>query len=610
MLDESISLNHKEETLRENSPFVKVEESSKVVWHNESYFSSKKDIYSSPHQLVSIGKRSLRKLRSRIQSEGLFTDLALLNGKVITVDSKNSTAQAVAVKGNRIVKVGRSEEIKRMVGPTTKVIDLKGRAVLPGFTDCHVHFLNSGLRSLREFKIPSTSVKDVLRVVKEKAAKTPEGGWLIGGDIRFAHVKFAERRWPTRWELDEIAPNHLVFLHLGPHIKVVNSRVLKLANITKDTPDPVGGTIVKDPKTGEPMGVLRETAAHSVTKLWPRYTHEDYLKAIKLEGEKCLERGVTAVHEIVVNAEEMRSYQELFAKGELPIRVRLLIRIIESEIDLDTLLKLGLRSNLGNEWLKIGGTKMSVGGGISGSNASLYEEYSDELGNYGVIRIPQPLLNELVSKCNKNGIQCHVHALGDKDLDMTIQAFELAAKEKPTKDLRHRVEHAGCWLFTPERRRKFRELGLIAVPNINFLYSFGDGVLVTLGPKRTAKDIFPLKSMLREGMLLVSGTDGPELEPCDALRDIGTAIIRKTEKDVDIDPSEAITVMDGIRMFTINQAYVAFEENVKGSIEPGKLADLVVLAEDPLIVPPERFKDIEVDMTILDGKIAYERRKA
>jgi predicted amidohydrolase YtcJ len=549
-------------------------------------------------------------MASIISSEGLFADLVLLNGKVITVDSKNSIAQAVAVKGNRIAKVGRSVETKKLVGATTKVMDLKGRTVVPGFTDCHVHFLSSGLRALREFKIPSTSVKDVLRVIKEKAATTPEGEWLIGGDIRFAHVKFAENRWPTRWELDMVAPNHLVFLHLGPHIKVVNSNVLKLANITKDTPDPVGGTIVKDPNTGEPTGVLRETASHSVRKLWPQYTYEDRLKAIKLEGMKCLKRGVTSVHEIVVNAEEMKSYQDLYLKGELPLRVRILIRIVESSIDLDTLLQLGLESNFGNEWLKIGGTKMSVGGGISGSNAALYEEYSDEPGNYGVIRIPQPLLVDLISKCNENRLQCHVHALGDKDLDLVIQAFEAAAMDTSIKDLRHRVEHAGCWLFTPERRRKFRELGLIAVPNINFLYSFGDGVIVTLGPKRTEKDIFPLKSMLKEGMLLVSGTDGPGLEPCDALRDIGTAILRKTEKGVELDPTEAITVMDGIRMFTINQAYIAFEEKIKGSIEPNKLADLVVLAEDPLTTQPEKLKDIQVDVTILDGKVAYERENA
>jgi len=545
----------------------------------------------------------------------LYADLVLLNGKVITVDSENSIAKAVALKGKKIISVGDAKEIERTIGKKTEVIDLKGRTVLPGLMDAHVHMISSGLRSLREFKIPSSSIKDVLNVLREKASQKPKGEWLIGGDIRFSHVKFAEKRYPTRWELDEVAPNHLVFLHLGPHIKVVNSRVLELAHITKDTPDPVGGTIVKDPKNGEPTGVLRETAGHLVSKLWPPYTNDEYLKAIKLEGQRCLEQGVTTVHEMFMNATEMHAYQELYSRGELPIRVSLYPFIIrrvkgdkvETEIELDAFLNLGLQSNFGDEWLKLGGIKWCTGGGISGSNAALYEEYSDEPGNYGVIIVPQKILNEYVSKAQKNGLQVLAHALGDKDLDMNIKAFELAMKETPRKDLRHRVEHAGDWFFTPERRQKFRDLGLIAVPNINFLYTFGDGIRVTLGSERIATDIFPLNSMLKEGMLLVSGSDGPNLEPAAPLRDIGTAVLRKTELGVEIDPSEAISVMDAIRMFTINIAYAEFAEHSKGSIEPGKLADLVVLEEDPLTVPPECLKDIKVDLTIIDGTIRYTR---
>lgn len=555
-----------------------------------------------------LDSRGMYSLNSSTLPNELFANLVLFNGKVVTVDSGNSIQEAVAVKGNRILKVGKNEEIRLMVGPKTEQIDLEGRTLLPGMVDGHVHMLSSGLRALREFKIPSSSIRDVLAIVKKKAEQAPQGEWLIGGEVRFADLKFEERRFPTKWELDEAAPNHLVFLHMGPHIKVVNSNVLRLAGITKDTPDPVGGTIVKQQMSGEPTGVLRETASRLVTKFFPPYSLEDYPKAIKLEAQKCLERGITCVHEIVVSPEEIAAYQDLLRKKELPIRVRLLVRVIESKIDLDSLLTIGLKSNFGNEWLRIGGIKISVGGGISGSNAALYEEYSHEPGNYGVIRVPQPLLNDLVTKANRNGLQCHVHALGDRDLDMTISAFETAMKDTPRHDLRHRVEHAGCWFFTPERRRKFLELDLLAAPNINFLYTFGDGVLVTLGKERTSQDIFPLKTMLKEGMLLISGSDGPDLEPSDALRDIGTAILRKTEKGVEIDPSEAISVMEGIRMFTINLAYAAFEEENLGSIEPGKIADLVVVAEDPLTTQPEKLKDIKIDITIVDGKTAYRRK--
>jgi len=538
--------------------------------------------------------------------EALSANLILFNGKVLTVDPENSVAQAVAVKGNRILMVGGDEEVRGTAGDKTKVIDLDGKTVLPGLMDIHLHMMGGGLSSLREFRIPSTSIEDVKEVIREKAAETPEGEWLIGGNVRFAHVKFAEKRFPTKHDLDEAAPDHLVFIHLGPHIKVVNSRVLELAGITGDTPDPLGGTIIKDPETGEPNGVLREAASHLVTKIWPPYTHEDRLEAIRLEGRRCLETGTTTVHEIVTRAEEIRPYVELMTRGELPIRVRLYVRVWESRIDLDDLLKLGVQSNFGDRWLKIAGVKMSVGGGISGSNAALYEEYSDEPGNLGVIRIPQPDLVDLISRANECGLQCAVHALGDKDLDLVLDAFEAAFDRKDGKALRHRVEHAGDWFLTSERRRRLKELGLIPVPNINFLYTFGDGAMVTLGPERALEDAFPLRSMHEEGLLLVSGSDGPNLEPADPLRDIGTAVLRRTEHGLEVNPSDAIPVGEAIRMFTINAAYTEFEEDAKGSIEPGKLADLVVLERDPLSVQPKEIKDIGVVMTIIDGEIAYE----
>lgn len=538
--------------------------------------------------------------------EVLSADLVLRNGKIVTVDPDDTVAQAVAAKGNRIVVVGGDEDVSGLIGEETEVIDLGGRTVIPGLTDPHLHMVGAGLSALREFRIPSTSIEDVFDVIRAKAAETPKGEWLRGGNIRFAHVKFAEKRWPTRWEIDAVAPDHPVFLHFGPHIKVVNSRALELAGITGETPDPLGGHIVKD-VNGEPTGVLREASSHLVTRFWSPYSQEDRLEAIRLEGRRCLEEGVTTVHDIVRSPEEIRPYQELLARGELPLRVRLLVRVWESRIELGHLLALGIQSNFGDGWLKIAGVKMSVGGGMSGSNAALYEPYSDEPENSGVIRIPYPDLVSLISRAHEGGLQCAVHAMGDRDLDMVLDAFEEALKTAPERELRHRVEHAGDWFFTPERRRRLRGLGLIAMPNINFIGSFGDGVHVTLGPVRSQEHAFPLKSMHEEGMLLVSGSDGPNLEPSAPLRDMGTAILRRTERGIEVNPPEAIPVTEALKMFTINAAYLEFEEDVKGSIEPGKLADLVVLSEDPFTVPPERLREIKVDTTIIDGKIAYTR---
>ncbi len=214
----------------------------------------------------------------------------------------------------------------------------------------------------------------------------------------------------------------------------------------------------------------------------------------------------------------------------------------------------------------------------------------------------------LISRAHEGGLQCAVHAMGDRDLDMVMDAFEEALGTVPERELRHRVEHAGDWFFTPERRRRFRELGLISISTLNFIGSFGDGVHVTLGRVRSQEHAFPLKSMLEEGMLLVSGSDGPNLEPAAPLRDMGIAILRRTERGIAVNPAEAIPFEEALKMFTINAAYLEFEEDAKGSIEPGKLADLVVLSENPFTVPPERLRGIKVDTVIIDGKISYKKK--
>jgi predicted amidohydrolase YtcJ len=531
----------------------------------------------------------------------LYPEIVLENGVIITMDQEQRITESLAILGNKILKIGEREDVKPLIGQDTTVIDLDGRVVIPGLTDPHLHLIGAGLAALHEFRIPATSIKEIQKKVEEEARKKPSGEWLIGGDIRHAHIKLKEKRFPDRWELDEVAPSNPVFLRMGPHIKVVNSLALEKAGIDESTPDPLGGTIVKDHRGV--TGVLRETAGHLVSKIFPPHSFEDKLSAILLMSKRCLERGVTTIHDIVTSPEEVRAYMTLYREKKLPIRVILLIRVWESEISLQSLLDTGIESGFGNSWLKVGGVKMSVGGGISGSNAAFYEEYCDEPGNFGVIRIPYPDLVGLIRDSELSGLQCAVHALGDRDLDMVIHAFRTALNGS-NSGLRHRVEHAGNWCFTPERRMDFRDLGLIPVPNINFLYTFGDALHVTLGEYRIRDNFFPLKSMLEEGFLLVSGSDGPDLEPADPLRDIGTAMNRRTENGIEMSPEEAIGFLEGLRMFTYNAAYLASEERIKGSIEEGKLADLVVLNKDPL---KEGIEDLMVDYTILDGKIVYKR---
>jgi len=284
--------------------------------------------------------------------------------------------------------------------------------------------------------------------------------------------------------------------------------------------------------------------------------------------------------------------------------------VYESQIKADTFLNLGALTGFGNHWLKIGGMKMSIDGGITGCNAAFYEPYLHEPDNRGVIRIPQEVLNGLISKLNKAGLQCAVHAIGDRAFDMILEAYEKALAEFPRKDHRHRIEHGpGNWLCTPERLQRMKKMGIVPVPNIGLnLYYLGDTMIEVLGARRMAK-MCPFKMLLKAGLRLTNGTDAPGYIPVDPLREIWACVVRRSLQGKKIATEESISVMDAIRIHTINAAHAEFSEEAKGSIELGKLADLVVLAEDPLTIKPEKIKDIKVDYTIVDGRIVYQRTK-
>ena len=564
-----------------------------------------------------------------------LADLVLVNGKVITVDAEDTVAEAVAVKMGKIVKVGTSEEVRAMAGEGTTVIDLEGRAVLPGLTDAHVHMIQGGTRSLdprkldcRDFYHPEIkSIDDILDRMREHAKKIPKGDWVIAIASPMQDLRLKEGRFPTRWDLDKATPDHPAFISFGAHITVVNSLGLEVANVTKDTPDPLAGIIVKD-ESGEVTGLLREKSQNLVTNLTSpggkevnedaisrgvtiptvsSYSFEDMKDGVRSAVEKCLERGVTTVHDIATSAEEIRAYQEVFEEGDLKMRIHLLVRAYEARIKAENILNLGLKTGFGNDWLKIGGIKMSIDGGMTGCNAAFYEPYVHEPWNTGVVRIPQDVLNDLVAKFHEAGHRLCVHAIGDKAFDMILEAYDKAITAAPRADHRHRIEHGpGNYLCTPERLSKMKELDILPLPNINFLYYFGDPLLATIGPERM-ESAFPFRMLLDAGFRISSGTDAPGYMPVDALRDIWTCVVRKSWDGVDISPEESITVMEAIRIFTINAAYAGFEEDIKGSIEPGKLADLAVLHEDILSIDPDKIKDIQVDYTIVNGEIVYKR---
>jgi len=541
-------------------------------------------------------------------------DLILANGRVLTTDAGNRELEAVAVKMGRVLAVGGSKEMLELRGPKTEVLDLKGRTVIPGLTDPHVHLADDGAASLnkidvRDFGTNVRSVPHILEVVRAQARETPPGTWIVGTGSPMQDFRMPEKRFPRREELDAAAPDHPVSIGFGAHITIANSRALALAHVTKDSTPPGGGAIEVDPATGELTGKLVERAQFLVRDVIPPYSYEQMKEGIVFATQRALRRGVTTIHDIVTNNETVRAYQELMLEGRLPIRTSLLIRVLEARIVPESLLNLGLKTGFGNDWLKIGGVKMSIDGGITGRVAAFTEPYADDPCRCGLIRIPAEELDETVDAYHKAGHRVCIHAIGDRAMDMALDAVEKALAAAPRADHRHRIEHLGNWMITAERLARIRRLDVLPVPNVPFLHYIYESLLACMGPARL-QGAFGIKTMLASGIPITSGSDGPGYWPTDPLRDMGTSVSRRIWSGNTIDAEEAVSATDALRMFTINAAYNGFDERIKGSIEPGKLADFAVLAQNPLAIEPERIKDIPVDMSIVDGRVAFVHENA
>ena len=543
----------------------------------------------------------------------LSPDLILTNGTVLTADQNNNQAEAVAVWNGRIGAVGAKSDIEVLGDNRTQIVDLKGRCVLPGLTDPHVHFADGGASMMhrldcRDFYSNVRSIPQIIEKISEQAQSQPPGTWVVAHGSPMQDFRMPEGRFPTRHELDVASPNNPVTINIGAHITIANSKALELAGVNKSTDAPPGGAIELD-DSGELSGKLVERAQYLVRAVVPEYSYEQMKKGILFASERCLSRGITNIHDIVTNHESIRAYQELEQASELPIRVSLLIRVIEAAIQKESLLNLGIKTGFGNDWLRIGGVKMSIDGGITGHVAKFYEPYVDDPCHEGLIRIEQGELDETVSAYHKAGHRICIHAIGDVAMDMALRSLDSVLKEDPRVDHRHRVEHLGNWLVNDERLDLIKRNNILPVPNIPFMHYIWESLLACIGDERL-EESFNIKTMLEAGLPITSGSDGPAYWPLDSLRDLGTAVSRKTWTGKTVGADQAITVEEAIRMFTINAAYNAFEEKIKGSIEPGKVADFAVLEQSPYEVEPSRIKDIPVDMTIVDGKIAFFREGA
>lgn len=524
--------------------------------------------------------------------------LVYINGEIITVDDVFSIQEAVAVVDNKIVAVGSNEEIKTWIGVETNVIDLGGNSLLPGFIDAHLHLLNFGLTKVATNLKPCKSIDETLELLKAKADETQVGGWIRGWAYNDNNV--AENRMPNRKELDSVSTVHPIYVQRScGHVVAVNSKALELGGITADTPNPAGGEIER--VNGEVTGVLKEAAR---TKVLDNdvYTDEEVLSGLHMAAKDYIQSGITSVHDMGGKDSDHLLYLQKVAKDpEFKMRVYASIVSFDNSSDaIDRTLDASILTGLGNAKLKIGPSKLFLDGSITGQTAAMSEGYVTDPDNKGILYKSQEEVNRIMERPHNAGCQITAHAIGDSAVELMVHCIEHVVTKFPRENHRHRIEHAS--VCNPELIQRIKKLNAIIVINPAFFYDFGDEYVKYIGSK--AEWMFPSQSYLNHGVKVAAGSDSPitDFEPLLGIQEIVT---RKTKNGTVIGEIECSSLEDAIRMFTINGAYASFEEEIKGSIEPGKLADFVVLEGSILNTNPEQIKDIPIKHTVINGEIVY-----
>ena len=528
-------------------------------------------------------------------------DHLFVGGEVVTVNPNDDVAEAVAVGGGRILAVGTTEEILRLRGPGTKVVELGGRTLLPGFIDSHLHMLMYGANKLEvDLKNGVGSIGEILERLSRRAEETPEGEWVRGWGYNDGAL--AEGRHPTREELDRVSEDHPVFAgRTCGHISVVNSRALEVLSITRDTPDPEGGSIGRD-DAGEPNGLLKETA-HMRAFQTSAYGPEEMAEAMGLANDDFVRLGITSIHEAGgYGPPQMRAMYRSVRSGRVKVRIYAMVcSLNESEKFVEGALRGGMLTGMGDERFRIGPAKIFTDGASSGPTCATREPYTSDPTDSGILYYSQGEMYEILGAAHREGFQITAHAIGDKAVEMVINCIEKALTEHPREDHRHRIEHAG--MVPPDLMQRIKALGIVPIPNPAFFYEFGEGYAKNYGER--VEHMFPLADYAREGIIAASGSDAPVTVP-NPMRGIYCAVTRETGSGTVVGVSQRTSLLHAIRSFTLNGAYASFEEGIKGSIEPGKLADLVVLDGSILSTPPEGLLSLAPALTMIEGEVVFE----
>jgi len=530
-------------------------------------------------------------------------DIIFKGGDVITVDGEFSVEEALAVKGNKIVHIGTDSEVMDLAGEKTRIVDLNGRCLVPGFIDSHLHMALKGANELAiDCRYPHVkSIEDIKNLVRKTAENTPKGQWIRGWG--YDQSKLLEKRHPNRWDLDEAAPDHPVMLSRAcAHISTHNSKSLEKAGIDNDTESPSGGVIEKE--NGSITGIMKENAHMNMMKI-AALNPEEIVTALEIADKLLISEGITSIHDAGGYGKiQMKAFQKAIETGKVNVRLNTMIFAFVDNLEfVNDYINNGIYTNFGNEKLKLGPIKIMIDGSSSGPTAATFEPYLSRENDCGILSMSQEQVDDIVLRGHLAGYQVTAHTIGDKAVTMMVNAIEKALSAHPKENHRHRIEH--CCMVNDDLVSKIKSLGIVPIPQPIFLYEFGDGYVVNYGEERVNR-MFTCNKYIENGIIAAGSSDCP-VTFSNPLIGLHLAVNRVTQTGQAISQDERISLMEALKMHTYNGAYASFEENLKGSLEVGKLADMVVLSESLLNVSSNSIRDVQVDMTLIDGEIVHER---
>jgi predicted amidohydrolase YtcJ len=540
-------------------------------------------------------------------------DLVIDDADIFTVDPTRPRAGSIGIVGDRIVAVAERHGLRPYEAEHT--LDLGGRFVVPGFNDAHNHMHAFGA-TLGEVPLHSgavASIGDVVAAIGARAAEVPAGSWIVGAG--YDHNKLAERRHPTCHELDAVSPDNPVLLnHTSGHFATLNTAAMRLAGIGR-VEVPTGGVVAVG-DDGEPNGLLEEQAQQLVRGLLHPRSVAEMAAHLEAASDRYLSEGITSCQEagvggILGTAEpmELAAYQRARREAVLRVRVTLMASVdalhgVDHHPDDPEpfSLDLGLHTGFGDDWLRIGPTKIFADGSLMGRTAAMFDDFAGEPGNNGYFQMPEERLHALIHAAHRSGWQVATHAIGDRAVSSVLDAYEDALRLVPRDDHRHRIEH--CGVCRPSDVARIARLGVIPVPQARFISEIGDGMLDALGPER-APDCYRERSFLDAGITVPGSSDRPVVDGAPLLG-IHDLVNQRTASGRPFNRAEALTVEEAITAYTMGSATAAFDEHRKGSITPGKLADLVVLDADLTAIDPDGIAETGVLATMVGGRFEYD----